>query len=493
MTVDSHRQEAQIRYDNTFQRQISALQKAEDARQKYEVFKKVSGHEAEEAHRQLIVLSEREKLTKAAWRQSGEAKDQANRNDSAERQKVEDQEKLCAQSESARETAVSRFRTFAQTGVLVELRIPGGESAAEAAMTTLIDMARYCDDLIPESRRTDKEWTQLKNRQTEKFEILKAGLSAQNLPTSMEIREDVHIIEVTYNGDNHRIDRIQEKLATDVEFRRRLLTEKERELLENHLVDEVADHLHRRLHEAQALVRNMNAELENRRTSTGMKFEFKWSVPEGRGEGDPDSYVWAACAILARRSATWTDEDRRDLAQFLQARIQSFRNEDESVAWLESVAHAVDYRPWHNFQVRLWQDNIWKPLTKKTHGTGSGGEKALALTIPLFAAAAAHYHNASLAPRLIMLDEAFAGIDREMVSECMGLLAKFDLDFVMTSEREWGTYPTIDGLSICWLSTLPTQDAVDISRWRWDGSGERYRVDASPSLPRNNSPKDGAP
>ena len=106
----------------------------------------------------------------------------------------------------------------------------------------------------------------------------------------------------------------------------------------------------------------------------------------------------------------------------------------------------------------------------------------MALTIPLFAAAAAHYHNASLAPRLIMLDEAFAGIDREMVNECMGLLAKFDLDFVMTSEREWGTYPAIDGLSICWLSVHPDHDAVDVSKWRWDGH-ERRRLDGAPGLP----------
>ena len=68
-----------------------------------------------------------------------------------------------------------------------------------------------------------------------------------------------------------------------------------------------------------------------------------------------------------------------------------------------------------------------------------GGEKAIALTIPQFAAAAAHYKSAApTAPRLILLDEAFVGIDKRMRGHCMALLHAFDLDFVMTSESEWG-------------------------------------------------------
>ena len=33
----------------------------------------------------------------------------------------------------------------------------------------------------------------------------------------------------------------------------------------------------------------------------------------------------------------------------------------------------------------------WQELTKKLHGALSGGEKAIALHLPLFAAVAAHY------------------------------------------------------------------------------------------------------
>lgn len=105
----------------------------------------------------------------------------------------------------------------------------------------------------------------------------------------------------------------------------------------------------------------------------------------------------------------------------------------------------------------------------------SSGERALGLTVPLFAAASSHYWSAHPhAPRLVLLDEAFAGIDDEARANCMALIREFDLDFVMTSEREWGCYPELPGLAICQLIRREGMDAVLVTRWTWDGR-ERLR------------------
>ena len=50
----------------------------------------------------------------------------------------------------------------------------------------------------------------------------------------------------------------------------------------------------------------------------------------------------------------------------------------------EHLAEALDYRRWHRFWVLRKQDSGWRKLTKRTHGTGSGGEKAVALTEAVF-------------------------------------------------------------------------------------------------------------
>jgi hypothetical protein len=236
----------------------------------------------------------------------------------------------------------------------------------------------------------------------------------------------------------------------------------------------------------------MNAELDSRPTSTGMRLRFTWSpVADG-----PAGLAEARKRLLAA-SSTWSEADRESLGNFLQEQIQRVREANLTGTWQEHLAQAMDYRRWHFFGVERQQDGRWQRLTRRTHGTGSGGEKAIALTIPQFAAAAAHYRTADRhAPRLILLDEAFVGVDSDMRSKCMGLLEAFDLDFVMTSEREWGCYATLPGLAIYQLSTRPGIDAIGVTRWVWNGHERVRDVAVAPSMraPRDDvgpSPRGG--
>lgn len=148
--------------------------------------------------------------------------------------------------------------------------------------------------------------------------------------------------------------------------------------------------------------------------------------------------------------------------------------------WLEHLTEALDYRSWHEFGVERHRNGEWKSAT----GPASGGERVLSMSVPLFAAASSHYASAGNphAPRLITLDEAFAGVDDDARAKCLGLLAKFDLDVVMTSEREWGCYPEVPGLSIAQLSRVDGVPAVLVTRWEWDGHRRTRAEEPAPTL-----------
>ena len=99
----------------------------------------------------------------------------------------------------------------------------------------------------------------------------------------------------------------------------------------------------------------------------------------------------------------------------MRRRIDEARASHELGATLDHVMAALDYREWHEFRVIQVKEGRRDVLTKRRHQQGSGGEKAVALHLPLFAAAAAQFATcAAHAPRLILLDEAFAGIDEHM-------------------------------------------------------------------------------
>ncbi|MFJ2375228.1 SbcC/MukB-like Walker B domain-containing protein [Streptomyces sp. NPDC087769] len=214
----------------------------------------------------------------------------------------------------------------------------------------------------------------------------------------------------------------------------------------------------------------MNVELEERPTSTGMRLRLVWRASRKAPAG-----LAPARERLRRSADVWTAEDRAAVGEFLQEQIARQHTDDASGSWLDHLTAALDYRTWHEFGVERHQQGRWIPAT----GPASGGERVLAVSVPLFAAASSHYASAGspYAPRLVTLDEAFAGVDDDSRAKCLGLLHAFDLDVVMTSEREWACYPQVPGIAIAQLSRIDEVAAVLVTRWEWDGTRRRRGPD----------------
>jgi hypothetical protein len=194
-------------------------------------------------------------------------------------------------------------------------------------------------------------------------------------------------------------------------------------------------------------------------------------------EGAPIGLEAARKRLLHTGTDLWTAEDRNVVGTMLQQRIAAERDGTGAGGGTlaEQLARALDYRRWHRFRVERWQDGSWRKLS----GPASSGERALGLTVPLFAAVASFYSQGGYerTPRLMLLDEAFAGIDDDARAHCMGLIHAFDLDFVITSEREWACYAELPGVSICQLQRREGIDAVYVSRWTWDGRARTREPD----------------
>lgn len=77
----------------------------------------------------------------------------------------------------------------------------------------------------------------------------------------------------------------------------------------------------------------------------------------------------------------------------------------------------MDYRKWFEFtQYAKKTNESKKELANRIFYAFSGGEKALAMYVPLFSAVAAKFESANEnAPHLIALDEAFAGVDEKSI------------------------------------------------------------------------------
>jgi uncharacterized protein (TIGR02680 family) len=389
------------------------------------------------------------------------------------RKAAEQAESAVAEREEDRKTAAAAFRALADLGVLQAAGFPAPGPPSEWSFTASLEHARMVDAEIevgakPEER--EKSENRLITRQNE--------LAAQ-LPPDVRViptrSSDVLAYQFTWNGRTRPAAEVMGEMEADAAARIALLGEEESKLLEEFLSGEAHDHLASRLREARALVDRMNAAIEGRTTAAGAQVRLDWSLDDA-AQADAREAV----PLFLHAGRLLSEANRKSLRAFLQRRLAQAREAQGDRSLQDRLLGILDYRTWHRFQVEhRTPGQPWSKLTRKAHAAGSGGKKAVMLHLPLFAAAAAFYDSANrAAPRVIALDEVFAGIDRPTRGKLMGLLAEFDLDFIMTSYEEWGFYEELDGLSTYHLSREPGHRGVFAEWFVWNGR-ERVLMEES--------------
>lgn len=398
------------------------------------------------------------------------------------KEKADTASRLFEQRSTERADAVARFQRFAATGLLLAAWPDAPLPDVEGGWTIdpALTLARRTEQALSEIKHDDEAWARVQKEVAGDFMELQRALSARGHQAQAEQSDWGLIVHVLYQNRPERPDALALRLAEEITQRNELLTAKEREILENHLQAEIAAEIQRLLQAADAQRNLINRELHRRPTSTGVRYRLLW-LPLSEEEGAPVGFEAARKRLLNINADLRTAQDRSVVGAMLQQRIAAERERADVSAGpgggslADQLARALDYRRWHQFRVERWQDGSWRKLS----GPASSGERALGLTVPLFAAVASFYtqSNYTLAPRLMLLDEAFAGIDDAARAHCMGLIREFDLDFVITSEREWACYAELPGVSICQLQRKEGIDAVYVSRWSWDGRARVREAD----------------
>ena len=95
----------------------------------------------------------------------------------------------------------------------------------------------------------------------------------------------------------------------------------------------------------------------------------------------------------------------------------------------------------------------------------------MAMYVPLFAAVNAQYQKADRKdhPRMIALDEAFAGVDDKNISSMFELVHQLDFDYIMNSQALWGCYETVKKLRIAGRLRPQNSQTVSVIRYTWNG------------------------
>ncbi|MGM8216461.1 TIGR02680 family protein [Bacillaceae bacterium W0354] len=281
------------------------------------------------------------------------------------------------------------------------------------------------------------------------------------------------IIELDYQGKQVNPYTVQRQFELEQVRQESFLDDQDKKLYEEILFNSVGQKLRARIRRAENWVKQMKGLMENRDTSSGLSFSIKWKPRTADTDEELDTIDLVQ--LLRQDPRLLKEEDLEKIITHFRSKISKAKdlmdNSSEMQTLLQVLKEVLDYRKWFSFVLYFQrQGENRRELTNHQFYKFSGGEKAMAMYIPLFTACYSRYLEADdHAPYIISLDEAFAGVDENNIREMFEIVEQLGFNYMMNSQVLWGDYDTISELSICELVRPKNADFVTVIRYHWDG------------------------
>lgn len=285
------------------------------------------------------------------------------------------------------------------------------------------------------------------------------------------------IILAKYKGKEVGFQTLVEGIRQDVEIQKNLVKESDRTLFEDILAHTISKKIRSRIYHSDNWVATMNGLMNQMNTSSGLKLHLIWKKKKAEEEGQLDT--GKLVELLKKDAGIMTEEELNQLSLHFQSKVQEARRQQEDLGNTKSfhsiMKEVLDYRKWFEFQLYYEKTGEKRrELTNNAFFTFSGGEKAMSMYVPLFSAVVAKYHGAREdAPRLVSLDEAFAGVDDNNIKDMFRLMVDCEFEFIINSQILWGDVETLPSLSIYQLLRPENAKFVSVIQYHWDGKSKQ--------------------
>ncbi len=416
--------------------------------------------------------------TESAQKHTGRRLTDVNKSLEELRTKISEVDKLGAVAESSattlRATLIDHANRFN-----AQLALPG---LAQAAATTPIDRITIADDAQSVSAIASSALSLIGTSKTLSVTQLQHALQRFQADTSgqldviAEFEHDAYSIRIEGAEDRHEPTAVLTYLERRVDEGREALSAREREVFTAFVLGGVADELRRRITQAGNLVQAMNRSLSSIETSHGIGVRIGWLLNREQTE------LARIMHLVSIADAVRSAEDNDELITLLRMRVESRHALEPSAGYASHLAEALDYRQWHSIEVTIVGPGPNQQRRISRRAKISQGETRFVSYVTLFAAADGYLSSLPEpdgALRLVLLDDAFAKIDDRTIGELLGLLVRFDIDFVMTGHALWGTVPEVPELDIYEIRRMGDSAAI-ATRIHWDGKRRHIHAVRAP-------------
>jgi len=239
---------------------------------------------------------------------------------------------------------------------------------------------------------------------------------------------------------------------TEVRSLRTALDEKTQDLLERVVMAGLVRKLQGQVRDLEDTIRGIN------RLSADLAFgqsRFQFSLKK-RPE-------YGRLLELLREESILQPAVREELRDFFQARLDEFKRSREG-----DVPEVLDYRRWFEYVllVSSRRDGEAAELPRQRLRFGSGGEQAVPTYLLVIAVASLLFNRTGARLRLLLLDEAFLGIDAGRREVLLQFADRAAVDFIVATPELDGVTPALQASSTLFIEKTPEQD-VFVSDFHW--------------------------
>lgn len=286
-------------------------------------------------------------------------------------------------------------------------------------------------------------------------------------------RQDIY---ARYQGIKIPFGKLLVYLEEEIAELQELIKAGDRELFEDILANTMSRKIRGKINASNAWVDKMNALMGSMNTSSGLKLSLRWRSRTAEHEDQLDTRELVN--LLKKDYRLMREDEAARLSRHFRSKVEEARRHAKDsggmVSFYQVMKDTLDYRKWFEFQLFYQKSGErQKELTNSAFGTFSGGEKAMSMYVPLFSAVVAKYQGGRQdAPRLISLDEAFAGVDNKNIRDMFRLMTEFQFDFIINSQVLWGDCDTLDALAIYQLIRPENAKYVTVMPYLWNGKAK---------------------
>jgi recombinational DNA repair ATPase RecF len=252
------------------------------------------------------------------------------------------------------------------------------------------------------------------------------------------------------------VEQVYAERQTEVRSLQEALDQRSRDLLERVVMAGLVRRLQGQVRELREIIQGIN------RLAADLRFgssRFQFSLRQ-RPE-------LQRLLELLREQSVLQPALREELRDFFQARLDDLRQAREG-----EVPEILDYRRWFEYvlQVQSRGDGAALDLSRQRLRFGSTGEQAVPTYLLVIAVASLLFDRADARLRLLLLDEAFLGIDAGRREVLMQFADRVGVDLIVATPELDGVTPALAASSTLFIEKTPEQD-VFISDFHWQRPG----------------------